>query len=191
MGRLLEALTDSPHAENTAIVLWSDHGFHLGEKMHWEKRSLWEESTRVPLIIVTADKDRVRGTCTRPVGLIDIYPTLVELCGLPGNNALQGRSLVALLKNPAEQWNHPVITTHHPGNHAVRTGRWRYIQYANGDQELYDHDADPNEWRNLAGDPCYDGVIEQLEHYVPNKNAPYAPRLPRGKFTQDFDWSQP
>ncbi len=191
VGRLLDALSESPYAENTVIVLWSDHGFHLGEKMHWEKRSLWEESTRVPLVFVTPEKNATTGRCTRPVGLIDIYPTLVELCGLPAKGDLQGRSLVPLLKNPAAEWDHPAITTHHPGNHAVRTERWRYIQYANGDRELYDHESDPHEWHNLAEDPQYADVIEELQEHVPKDNAPYGPRLPRNTFTQEFDWSKP
>jgi arylsulfatase A-like enzyme len=203
VGRLLDALATSPHRDNTIIVLWSDHGFHVGEKMHWEKRSLWEESTRVPLMFLlpsdglASDGSAGHGSagdgqdreCPRPVGLIDIYPTLVELCGLPPLQQLQGRSLVPLLKNPQLQWDHPVLTTHHPGNHAVRSERWRYIRYANGDEELYDHDADPHEWKNLANDPQYAEVKQGLSEHVPKKNAPYAPRLPRQKFTQEFDWS--
>lgn len=192
VGRLLDALEGSPHADNTIIVLWSDHGFHLGEKMHWEKRSLWEESTRVPLIFSVPGNNQQRNVVsTRPVGLIDIYPTLVELCGLPEKEGLQGRSLVPLLNDPNLPWDHPVLTTHHPGNHAIRSERWRYIRYANGDEELYDHRYDPNEFRNLAGDPEYAPVIKRLASHIPNTSAPYAPRLPRQKFTQEFDWFQP
>ncbi|MFZ5830970.1 MAG: sulfatase [Planctomycetota bacterium] len=191
VGRLLDALDKSPYGKNTVVVLWSDHGFHLGEKMHWEKRSLWEESTHVPLIFAGPQGVIAGGRCTRPVGLIDIYPTLVELCGLPLNQALQGHSLVPLLKDPKAAWEHPALTTHHPGNHAVRTDRWRYIQYANGDEELYDHQRDPQEWKNLAADPQYADVKEQLQEHVPTTNAPYAPRLPRQAFTQEFDWSKP
>jgi len=191
VGRLLDALDRSPYGKNTVVVLWSDHGFHLGEKMHWEKRSLWEESTHVPLIFVVPG-DFCRGaTCTRPVGLIDIYPTLVELCDLPPKADLQGHSLVPLLKEPTGQWDYPALTTHHPGNHAVRTERWRYIRYANGDEELYDHRYDPHEFRNLAGDPEYADVIKRLAAWIPKDNAPYAPRLPRQKFTQEFDWFKP
>lgn len=192
VGRLLDALDAGPHADNTIIVLWSDHGFHIGEKMHWEKRSLWEESTRVPLIFSLARADRkTNARCARPVGLIDIYPTLVDLCGLPEKGDLQGRSLTPLLNDPELPWDHPVLTTHHPGNHAVRSERWRYISYANGDEELYDHRHDPHEFRNLAGDPEFRAVIERLARHVPVKREPYAPRLPRQKFTQEFDWSRP
>jgi arylsulfatase A-like enzyme len=192
VGRLLDALDGGPHADNTIIVLWSDHGFHIGEKMHWEKRSLWEESTRVPLIFSLTREDRKPSArCGRPVGLIDIFPTLVDLCGLPENENLQGRSLTPLLNDPSLPWDHPVLTTHHPGNHAVRSERWRYISYANGDEELYDHRHDPHEFRNLADDPEFRAVIERLSRHVPVKLAPYAPRLPRQKFTQEFDWSRP
>ncbi|MFV1995929.1 MAG: sulfatase/phosphatase domain-containing protein, partial [Verrucomicrobiales bacterium] len=125
------------------------------------------------------------------VGLIDIYPTLVELCDLPPNEKLQGRSLVALLDDPQLVWDHPVLTTHHPGNHAIRTERWRYIRYANGDEELYDHDQDPNEFHNLAGRPEHAATIRELARSLPKTCAPYAPRLPRQKFTQEFDWSVP
>jgi len=93
--------------------------------------------------------------------------------------------------DPLRQWAYPALTTHHPGNHAVRTERWRYIRYANGDEELYDHDNDPNEWRNLASDPRFADVKQRLAEHVPKTNAPYAPRLPRQKFTQEFDWSKP
>jgi arylsulfatase A-like enzyme len=191
VGRLLDALDRGPHAENTLVVLWSDHGFHLGEKMHWEKRSLWERSTRVPLIFAGPGIAPAAGGCTRAVGLIDIYPTLIELCGLPERKELQGRSLVPLLKNPLADWPHAALTTQHPGNHGVRTERWRLIRYANGDTELYDMRADPNEWRNLAADPQHAATIRELEAHLPKHNAPEAPRLPRARYTQEFDWSRP
>lgn len=192
VGRLLDALESSPHADNTVVVLWSDHGFHLGEKMHWEKRSLWEESTHVPLIFSVPGENQQRNVAsTRPVGLIDIYPTLLELCELPANDDLQGRSLVPLLNNPDLPWDHPALTTHHPGNHAVRSEHWRYIRYANGDEELYDHRDDPHEFRNLSQDPQYTSVIKRLSAHVPIEAVPYAPRLPRQKFTQEFDWFNP
>jgi len=191
VGRLLDALDRSPHRDNTIIVLWSDHGFHLGEKMHWEKRSLWERSTRVPLIFAGPGIAPDIGGCTRAVGLVDVYPTLVELCGLPAKKELQGRSLVPLLKNPRTDWPHPALTTQHPGNHSVRTERWRLIRYANGDRELYDHASDPNEWHNLAADPRHAATIRELEKHLPKHDAPEAPRLPRNRYTQEFDWSKP
>ncbi len=191
VGRLLDALDKSPHANNTIIVLWSDHGFHIGEKMHWEKRSLWEESTRVPLIFSLPDKLNHNTRCTRSVGLIDIYPTLVELCNLPEKQELQGRSLKPLLKDPTTKWDYPALTTHHPGNHAVRSEHWRYIRYANGDEELYDHRTDPHEFHNLAKDVKHVKIIQHLAKWIPKESAPQGPAEPRQKFTQNFDWSKP
>jgi arylsulfatase A-like enzyme len=191
VGRLVEALARSEHADDTLIVLWSDHGMHLGEKMHWEKRSLWEESTRVPLIFVRPGEKGRRAVSTRAVGLIDLYPTLLELCGLPQKEGLDGRSLAPLLEDPSREWNHPALTTHHPGNHSVRTERWRYIRYANGDEELYDHRYDSSEFRNLAADPEYAAVKARLSKHIPSESAPYAPSLEKTSFTQKFDWSKP
>lgn len=191
VGRVLDALQQSPHRDNTIVVLWSDHGFHVGEKMHWEKRSLWEESTRVPLMFAGPGVEAEGMACSRPVGLIDIFPTLVELCDLPPLEQLQGNSLVPLLKDPQRKWNHSALTTHHPGNHAVRSERWRYIRYANGDEELYDHQNDPHEWTNLANDPKYLSVKQDLAKEMPEQSAPYAPRLPRQTFTQEFNWFDP
>lgn len=191
VGKLLDALDDSEYDDNTIIVLWSDHGFHLGEKSHWEKRSLWEESTRVPLIFADPGISKKGVNVSRTVGLIDIYPTLIDLCGLPEKTGLEGRSLVPLLEDPDREWNYPALTTQMPGNHAVRTEDWRYIRYANGDEELYDHRVDKNEFRNLANDPEYAPLIKRLSTFLPDHQVPSGPRLPRQKFTQDFDWTKP
>ncbi len=191
VGELLNALDRSEHADDTLIVLWSDHGFHIGEKMHWEKRSLWEESTRVPLIISRPQSTVSASRSSRTVGLIDLYPTLIELCGLPSKDGLEGRSLVPLLDNPKLEWNYPALTTQMPGNHAVRTEDWRYIRYANGDEELYDHRIDKHEFNNLASDPQYRAVIERMAKHLPTHQVPSGPRLPRRKYTQAFDWTQP
>ena len=174
VGRLLDALEKSPHADNTIIVLWSDHGWHLGEKGITGKNSLWERSTRVPLI--AAGPGIVAGAkSTRPVELLDLYPTLVELSGLPARKELQGHSLVPLLKNPnaARAW--PAITTHNQGNHAVRSERWRYIRYADGSEELYDHQTDPNEWTNLANNPRFAKLKTEHARWLPKTDlAPVA-----------------
>lgn len=170
IGRVLDALDRSEYADNTIIVLWGDHGWHLGEKEHWRKHALWDVSTRTPLIFVAPTgiaKDRL---CQRPVSLIDIYPTLVDLCGLPAREGLDGQSLVPLLENPALKWDRPAVMTYGLNNHAVQTERWRYIQYHDGGQELYDHDRDPNEWTNLAAIPEYASVIAKLAKSIPTIN---------------------
>lgn len=175
IGRVLEALEKSEHAENTIIVLWGDHGWHLGEKEHWRKHALWDVSTRTPLIISvpegrTPDGRTTGQLCHRPVSLIDLYPTLVDLCGLPERDGLDGQSLKPLLKNPGQQWQRPVVMTYGSGNQAVQTQRWRYIQYRDGGQELYDHSKDPNEWTNLAESAKHEEVIMELKNALPETN---------------------
>ena len=181
VGRLIDALDRSSYADNTIIVLWTDHGWHLGEKSHWRKFALWEEATRVPMIFVAPGLTEAGVRCDRTVSLLDIYPTLADLCGLPTDGQLEGRSLKPLLKNPATQWDRPVITTHGRGNHAVRSERWRYIRYSDGNEELYDHENDPMEWNNLAGDPKYGQTKKELAEWLPKKNAPEGPREAKSK----------
>lgn len=171
VGALLDALQDSGHADNTVIVLWSDHGWHFGEKEHLHKFTLWERSTRVPYIIVAPNVTPANARCMRPVGLIDLFPTLIELCSLPAVNELDGVSLVPLLRNPLLEWSRPAITTHGLGNHALRTERWRYIRYADGGEELYDHTTDPNEWHNLADRPEFAAVKAELAPSLPKTDA--------------------
>ncbi len=167
LGRLLDALENGPHNNSTIVVLWSDHGYHLGEKLLWHKRALWEEATRVPLIIRAPGITTPGDVCDSPVGLIDLYATLVELCGLPALNGIAGQSLVPLLTNPALNWPQPALTTLDAGNHAVRDSRWRYIRYYDGSEELYDHDNDSVEWVNLATDSQYTSVKQQLASWIP------------------------
>ena len=174
VGRLLDALDRSPHSNNTIVVLFSDHGFHLGEKHHWAKWTLWERSTHVPFII-SAPGLRA-GRSTGPVELLSIYPTLIDLAKLSPNNELEGVSLRPLLENPEASWDHAAITTYKQNNHAVRTERWRYIRYADGTEELYDHQSDPNEWNNLAADPRYASVIADLKTHLPRTNVKQHPR---------------
>ena len=151
IGRVLDALDATGRQENTIIVVWSDNGWHLGEKGITGKNSLWERSTHVPLIF--AGPGTGHGTqCSQPAELLDIYPTLVELCGLPARKGLEGHSLVPQLKDPSAPRPWPAITTHNQGNDSVRTEHWRYIRYANGSEELYDHRNDPNEWTNVVAD---------------------------------------
>ena len=153
LGRVLDALERGPNASNTIVVLWSDHGFHLGEKLHWRKWTLWERATRVPMIIAAPGFARAGERCDRTVSLLDLYPTVEALCGLGPSESQEGRNLAPLLGQPFQDWDYPAVTTWEVGNHSVRTGRWRYIRYYDETEELYDEQSDPNEWSNLAGDP--------------------------------------
>ena len=166
IGRLLATLRASPYADNTMVVLWSDNGFHLGEKFHWHKLALWEPATRVPFLVKAPGQVQSRRV-EAPVSLIDMMPTVLDYCGVAAPYAMAGRSLRPLIQDPATPWNHPVLTTKDQKNHAIRTARWRYIRYANGDRELYDMQADPREWTNLAKDPAHAAVIAQLDPLMP------------------------
>ena len=170
VGRVLDALAASKHADNTVVVLFSDHGWHLGEKQRWAKRSLWEDATRVPLVIATPDSQSAR--CARPVGLIDIFPTIADVCGLPADPTWEGHSLKPLLAQPDLPWDRPAITTFGPNNHAVRSTHWRFIRYADGSQELYNHREDPHEWHNLAENASYAKIIEEHARWLPKHNLP-------------------
>ena len=171
VGVVLDALDSGPHADNTVVVLWSDHGFHLGEKQHWAKRTLWEESTRVPLLIA-GPGIKPGEACPEPASLIDIFPTLVEFCQASENPHLEGVSLVPQLEDPATPRDQPAITSAYYGNHSIRTRDWRLIAYEDGAKELYDHRVDQDEFHNLAGDPAHQGIIEELSQWVPQKGAP-------------------
>lgn len=167
IGRLLKTLDDSSAGNNTVIVLWSDHGWHLGEKQHWGKWTGWERSTRVPLIIVPpkkhADRFAAAGSrCDQPVGLIDLYPTLAKLCDVKAPATLAGQSLVPLLRDPKRKTGRGVVTMFDKGNASLRTDRWRYIRYGDGSEELYDHSNDPNEWSNLANKNEFDVQMQLL-----------------------------
>ena len=178
VGRVLQALEQSPHAGNTVVVFCADHGFHLGEKRRWGKRSLWEESTHIPMII--AGPGITPGRCDQPVGSIDLYPTLTRYLGLTPRPGLDGHDLTPLLNNPAADWDHTALTSFGPGNHAVRSRRWRYIRYRSGDEELYDHDADPREWNNLADKPAYRPIIAQHQRHLPQQEATLVPNSAGG-----------
>ena len=174
VGRVLDALDRSGTKDNTIVVLWSDHGYHIGEKEITGKNTLWDRSTRVPLIF--AGEDISKGAeCGRPAELLDIYPTLVELCGLPKRDGLEGLSLVPQLKDANAPRQRPAITTHNHDNHGVRSEYWRYNVYADGSEELYDMKKDPNEWKNLASDPKFADVIKQHRKWLPKINRKPAP----------------
>jgi arylsulfatase A-like enzyme len=165
-GKLLDALENSDYADNTIIVLWSDHGYHLGEKEHWRKATLWEQVTRIPFIISAPGLNK-GDNCKEAVSLIDIYPTLLDLCDLPKVEGLDGESLVPQLANPNQVREMPAISSIGPEYHAIRDEQYRYISYANGQEELYDHSKDPEEWTNIAGDPNYVTVKERLRMFIP------------------------
>ena len=185
VGRVLDALDKGPHADDTVVILFSDHGYHLGEKDRVSKHSLWEESTRVPLVVAAAKSQNNRfgkagQLCSKPVGLIDLYPTMLEMCGLPAKKSNQGDSLVPLLKNPSADWRFATLTTYAHSNHTLRSERYRYLRFEDGSEELYDHAKDPNEWTNLAARPKYAKSLEQFRRELPAKEAPYHPSVRKG-----------
>ena len=191
VGRVLDALKQSPHANDTVIILFSDHGYHLGEKDRVSKHSLWEESTRVPMIIVPSNtdlrfKEPPAKTCSRPVGLIDIYPTLLELCELPARDANEGHSVVSLMKDPESNWRYSILTTYARGNHALRSDSYRYMHYEDGSAEFYDHTQDPQEWTNLAGREEHAALIKRFKRELPAKEAPYHKATRSGPINEWF-----
>ncbi len=172
LGKVLDALDGSPYADNTMIVLWSDHGWQLGEKEHWGKFTAWERSTRVPLVMVPPVNDRPKGfkpntRSNKTVSLLDVYPTIIDTLRLDKRADLDGHSLVSLIQNPKTKWPHMAVSAIGRGTHTVRNARWRYIRYFDGSQELYDHKNDPNEWNNLIGDPEHASIVRRLAKQIP------------------------
>ena len=171
IGRVLDALEKSRYAQNTIIIFYTDHGYHLGEKQRWSKFSLWENTTNIPFIIKVPDG--IKGKCSKPVELLSIYPTLIDLCNLKTINGIEGKSLVPLLKNPNTDWPHAAISTLGQNNHSIRNDRWRYTLYADGSEELYDHRNDSHEWNNLVfkGKKVeHQKIIKQLKKFIPKIN---------------------
>jgi len=171
VGRVLDALDNGDYGDNTYVVLFSDHGFHLGEKERFAKRSLWEDGARVPMIIVGPDIPKGK-VINKPVQLLDIYPTLLELCHLKPDPNHEGNSLVSLLKNTDAEWPHYARTCFGPGNYAIISERYRFIQYNDGSEEFYDHESDPQEWYNVISRPEYNEVIGQHRIQVPTNRHP-------------------
>lgn len=178
IGRLAAAVDQSGRSDKLVIVLWSDHGWHLGEKQHWRKFALWEEAARAPLAFIAPGITKPNTQCGAGVDFMSIYPTLVDLIGLPIPEHIQGPSLRPLLENPQADWKGVGITTHGRGNHAVRDADWRYIRYADGSEELYDHRSDGYEWTNLAGRPEQAAVQRRLAAHLPAEEAADAPHEP-------------
>jgi len=184
IGRLMTALDEAGIADNTIIVLWGDHGWHLGEKGITGKNTLWDRGTKVPLIFA-GPGIKPSQRCTQPAELMDIYPTLIDLAGLPMRNDLEGISLLPQLKNASSKKERPAITTHNQGNHGIRSERWRYIHYADGSEELYDMQQDPNEWHNLAGKSEYATIIADHKKWLPQVDLPPAPNSASRVLTYD------
>jgi arylsulfatase A-like enzyme len=172
LGRLLDALEKSAYRDNTIICLWGDHGWHLGEKHHWRKFALWEEATKAPFMWVVPGVTKPNTICERTVDFMSIFPTLTDLCGIPTPAHNEGVSIRRLLADPKAPWDLPARTTYRFNNHTVRTEGWRYIRYANGDEELYDEAKDPNEWTNLAAKAEFAARKAELAKFLPKTNAP-------------------
>lgn len=170
LGRVLDALEKSEHANNTVIVLWSDHGYRLGEKGTFAKHALWNSATKVPLIFAGPNIPKNK-KISQPAELLAIYPTLLELCGLPAYDRNEGKSLVAAMQSTEANQAPVAITTFGMNNHAIKSARFRYIRYEDGTEELYDHTTDPNEFTNVASDQAYAEYIAQLQKFLPQTNA--------------------
>lgn len=184
VGRVIDALEKSGQAENTIIVLWSDHGYHLGEKEITGKNTLWEESTHVPLIFA-GPGIAPKSNCVQPAELLDIFPTLIDLCGLEKHEALEGHSLMPQIKDSKAPRKFPAITTHNHDNHSVRSTRYRYIIYADGSEEFYDLQTDPNEWKNLASDSDFKELMDEHKSFLPSTNRKPAPGSKNRVLTYD------
>ena len=187
VGQVLDALEKSPYADNTIVVLFSDHGYLLGEKNTFQKHNLWERANKVPLIVAGPDIPRGESR-QQTVGLIDIYPTLLDLAGLPPNPVNQGHSLKPILSDADIAWDYPTITQWRRGQdedvdllgQSIQSGPWRYSLYGDGSEELYNHQDDPNEWTNLAADP---GFAEQHRLLMDSLKD----QLPAGFFAMNND----
>ena len=172
LGRVLNALESSPHADNTVIIVWADHGWHLGEKEHWGKFTAWERAARVPLLIHLPETLKQNGYLesgihNTPVSLLDLYPTVLDLAGLKRSQDLDGMSLAPLLRGEKPTFSRMVATSVGPGNHSLRNQRWRFIQYYDGSHELYDLEKDPFEHSNLADRPAQQSRIQRFQSHLP------------------------
>lgn len=180
VGRVLNALQAGPNRDNTIVILWSDHGWHLGEKQHWQKYTAWRACTRVPLIIRVptqtpglTEGTQAGGVCNQPVNLSSLFSTVTELVGHSRELNPEVPSLVPLLKDPAADWDHVAVTClSEPESYGLSTSDWRYIRYAKGGEELYRTADDPYEWNNLAGLPEHQNVIQDLSEKAPVRFAP-------------------
>ncbi|MFC1762951.1 sulfatase [Planctomycetota bacterium] len=172
LGRLLETLHTSPYHDNTIIVFWSDHGYHHGEKGDWGKHTLWERTTNVPFLWAGPGVKN-DATIDATANLIDMYPTFIDMCGLPAVKGLEGTSLVGVLGNPSTAEDRNVYVPYlDPGGYAIINQKWRYIHYSDNTEELYDLRSDPNEWHNLAENEAYTAIKQALRRSAPTTFAP-------------------
>ncbi|MBT6004817.1 MAG: sulfatase [Prolixibacteraceae bacterium] len=179
IGEVLTALENSKYKENTIVILWSDHGYRLGEKGTFAKHALWQEATNAPLIISVPGMNG-NTKCNLPVEMLDIYPTLVDLCGLPVYDRNEGKSLKLLLQQPEAEKNNFAITTYGRNNHTVVSKGYRYIHYEDGSEELYNRKIDPNEWENIASNSEMIPIKSALTKFLPVKNELWTPKI-KGK----------
>jgi len=191
LGRILDAIGSGPNADNTIVVLWSDHGYHHGEKFDWGKHTLWERTSNVPFMIAGpgiasgADIDAT-------VSLIDLFPTVTELAGVADGQERDGISLVPVLQEPKSAVDHNVLLPGmKPDEYAIINRSWRYIHYADGGQELYQVEKDPNEWHNLASKPEFATILEELRATAPKDFAKPLPSRDEMRLVidgQSFHW---
>lgn len=182
IGEVLNALENSKYKDNTIVILWSDHGYRLGEKGTFAKHALWQEATNAPLIISAPGLNK-NMKCEMPVEMLDIYPTLIDLCGLPKNETNEGRSIKSLIENPGEGIDDFAVTTYGRNNHAVVSGGYRFIRYENGAEELYHRPTDPNEWNNIAAEKKSIEVKLKMDGFFPKRNAYLSPLVKPGANT--------
>jgi arylsulfatase A-like enzyme len=178
VGQLLDALDKSPQRDNTIVIFVGDHGWHLGEKEHWGKVTMWNEAVRTPMIWVVPGLTPAGSECFKGVDMMSIYPTVCELIGAPVPKHVEGVSIKPLLKDPKAKWDTPALSTMYKGNHSISDGEWRYIHYSDGTEELYDEQKDPNEWTNLASKPELAEIKRRLGAFMPKKEAEPVPVMP-------------
>ncbi|MDX1285442.1 MAG: sulfatase [Draconibacterium sp.] len=181
IGRVLDALEKSPYRDNTIVVLISDHGFHLAEKNHWQKGTLWEEATHCLMMFRVPGMTKAGEESERYVSLQDIYPTMTELCRIETPEYVDGRSLVPLLKKPKAKWESTAISALYDRFVSIRNEKYRYTRYAEGQEELYDREQDPHEWTNLINDEAYEKELKVLRTLVPGMSEMTAPLTDKKK----------
>jgi len=182
VGRLLAGLEASGRADRTIVLVAGDNGMHFGQQDWWLKTTLWDEATRVPFIALLPGISPPGSRCARVVNLQDIYPTLADLAGLPARREVAGRSIRPLLADPTTPWDFPTLSTMGRGNHAVISERYHYIRYADGSEELYDRERDPNHWHNMANAPEAATVKADLARALPENEVDDVPRIEKASW---------